>query len=290
MKAVNLLPPDLRSGGKSPAPAVSAGAEAAGGPGAFIAIGALALCVIALAAYVLTTNGVKDREAKLADVTADSVATTREVQALKPYADFANVAQGRVQTVTDLATQRFDWEQSLRDLSRALPADVTLSQLNGSLSSATSTGGGSSSLRSALDVPAIELQGCTSGQSKVATLMSRLRNVDGVTRVSVSKSDKETSTPRSMTAVAAAGTDLGTVGACGRGTNKPTFDLVAFFEGDAAAAVDPTQDAADSSQAPASATPASGDATPTPTPTATPAGGEATTTSATNTNPQGQSK
>src|ERR671939_642641 len=104
MKAVNLLPPDLRSGGRGPAPAVSAGTEDAGGPGAFIVLGALAMCVIALAGYVLTTNSIKDRQAKLADVTARSAAADREATALKPYADFETVANARVQTVHDLAT------------------------------------------------------------------------------------------------------------------------------------------------------------------------------------------
>lgn len=267
MKAVNLLPPDLRSGVKGPAPAVSAGTEDAGGPGPFVVLGALALCVVALAGYVLTSNGIKDRQAKLADVTARSEATTREVEALRPYADFEAVANARVKTVNDLATSRFDWEQSLRDLSRALPGDVTLSQLSGSVSSETGSGGGASPLRGALDVPALELMGCTTGQTDVARLMARLRNVDGVTRVSLAKSDKETSTVRSMPATAQT-TLPADVNACGRGS-KPTFNVIVFFEGKAAAAVQPSVVGA---TAPAAAT---GDAATTPaSATPTPAGGE----------------
>ena len=258
MKAVNLLPPDLRSGGKTPAPAVAAGAPETGGPGAFIVLGALALCVVALAGYVLTTNLVKDRETKLASVTTQAEAATRQAAALKPYADFEALANARIATVNDLATQRFDWEQSLRDLSRVLPGDVTLSQLSGTVSSQTGSGGGASPMRGAIDAPAIELQGCTSGQTDVAQLMSRLRNIDGVTRVSLSKSDKETPTTRSMTQEQSASNDLGDVNACGRGTNKPTFDLIMFFENDAAASVDPAG-TGDSATA-AAATPDKGDA------------------------------
>ena len=40
------------------------------------------------------------------------------------------MAKARVQTVRDLAGSRFDWEQALRDLSRAVPADVTLTSLD----------------------------------------------------------------------------------------------------------------------------------------------------------------
>ncbi len=285
MKAVNLLPHDLRSsGGNRPAPAVAAGDPEAGGPGAFIVLGALALCVVALAGYVLTSNLVKDREAELADTTARAAVVTRQVNELKPYADFESVANARIATVNDLATQRFDWEQALRDVSRTLPADVTLSQLSGTLSSATGSGGGSSSLRGALDVPAIELQGCTAGQSDVAELMSRLRGVDGVTRVSLAKSDKETATPRSMTQSATGSTALGDVNACGRGDGKPSFDLIMFFEGDADAAADPSGTGTNASAA-AAATPAPTDGAAKP----ESGTGTASTTSAT-TGTQGQTK
>ena len=281
MKAVNLLPQDLRSGGNRPAPAVAAGDPEAGGPGAFIVLGALALCVVALAGYVLTSNLVKDREAKLADTTAQAEAVTRQMNALKPYADFESVANARIATVNDLATQRFDWEQALRDVSRTLPADVTLSQLSGTLSSETGTGGGASSLRGALNVPAIELQGCTAGQSDVAELMSRLRGVDGVTRVSLSKSDMETATPRSMTEAASSGSStLGDVNACGRGDGKPSFELIMFFEDDADAAVDPS---GTGPKAAAGATPEPKEGE------AKPESGTASTTSAT-TGTQGQTK
>ena len=40
---------------------------------------------------------------------------------LKPYADFAAVAEERVRPSSDLAGARFRWKQALRDLSRALP-------------------------------------------------------------------------------------------------------------------------------------------------------------------------
>src|SRR5437763_982347 len=83
-------------------------------------------------------------------------------------------------------------------------------------------GGPATGIRGALDVPAIELQGCTNGQTDVARLMSRLRDVDRVTRVSLAKSDKETATPRppvAQTATAAtASTSTGAdVTACGKG-------------------------------------------------------------------------
>src|ERR687889_1608174 len=102
MRAVNLLPPDLRSGPKGPAPAVASG-EKTSGAGAFIVLGVLAFAVLALAAYVLAGNTVKDRRAELAAATAKAAGVTQQVNALKPYPDLESVPNARGQTVKDLA-------------------------------------------------------------------------------------------------------------------------------------------------------------------------------------------
>jgi len=258
MRAVNLLPPDLRSGPKGSAPAVSTGVENSG-PGAFVVLGVLAFAVVALAAYVLAGNTVKDRKAELAAATAKSAAVTQQVTALKPYADFESVANARVQTVKDLANSRFDWEQALRDLSRAVPADVTIASLKGDLGGATSGG-----IRGAITAPAITITGCTYTQTKVAALMARLRNIDGVTRVSLSKSDKEATAAGSSTDRTAPSA----TGFCGR-NDVPAFELVVFFEGAAAASTAPAPGAATTT--PSSTTSAGGAApSTTPAPSATP--------------------
>jgi hypothetical protein len=128
------------------------------------------------------------------------------------------------------------------------------------------TAAGGSGLRSAISAPAIELSGCTKSQPAVATLMSRLRNVQGVTRVSLSKSEK------AIDQAAAAG-DTSAAGPCGKGA-PPTFEMVVFFEkavvGTALADATGAAKTADSTGA--AAAPAAGAATPTPTPTATPGG------------------
>ncbi len=225
MKAINLLPPDLRgtpkrSGGVSSKPSVAP--EAPAGIGAYVVLGALAACVLALAAYVLTTNTVKDRQAKLEATNAQAAATTQRVAQLKPYADFKAMAETRIQTVKDLASSRFDWEQSLRDVSRAIPANVTLKTLTGTMSSGT-TGGGSS-IRGQIAAPAIELTGCTKSQKDVATLLSRMRGVDGVTRVSLGKSLKPAAADEGAVSGAVTEDD-----GCGTG-RPPAFEVVMFFE------------------------------------------------------------
>jgi Tfp pilus assembly protein PilN len=223
MKAINLLPPDSRGLPKGGAPKVAAAPEEPAGIGVFVLLGALALCVAALAAYVLTTNSVKDRQAQLDATTAQAAVVAQRVAQLKPYADFQQMAETRIQTVKDLAASRFDWEQALRDISRAIPTDVTLTSIDGSISSGA---GGSSSVRGAIDAPAIELKGCTLGQKQVATLLSRLRSVDGVTRVTLTKSTKPDQAAQTGTIPAGSGTAQT---ACGEG-RPPAFELVMFFE------------------------------------------------------------
>jgi Tfp pilus assembly protein PilN len=248
--------------------------EATGGAGPFIVLGVLAACVAGVAGYVLTTNTIKQREADLAAVTARQQALQSQVAALKPFADFDATTSSRVQTVKDLASSRFDWEQVLRDVSRAIPADVSLKSINGNVSTDAGGGSGGGSLRSAISAPAMTLTGCAPGQSQVARLMARLRNVDGVTRVSLSKSDVQV--------VAADQTSSGTslarrnAAPCGAGS-KPAFELVMFFEKATAAVQAPSaQPPAAGATATATATPAAGA---TATATATPAAGNTTTAS-----------
>jgi Tfp pilus assembly protein PilN len=262
MKAINLLPHDLRSTLKGAAPKAPVTPDEPGGIGAFAVLGALAVCVVALAAYVLTTNTVKDRQAQLQAATAQAEATRQRVDQLKPYADFQAMAETRIQTVKDLASSRFDWEQALRDISRAIPADVTLTSLNGTISSET---GGSSGIRSAIAAPAVELKGCAPGQKQVATLLSRLRSVDGVTRVSLGKSLKP-----DASAIPAATSGPGSVGGGCAGKRPPSFELVMFFEG---ADVPPTVEDVTVSGAAGTAQPATAGAQPG---TTQPAGGATT--------------
>ena len=217
MRAVNLLTPELRSsqkGSGAPRPSVM---DTKGGLGAFIVLGALALVVAGVAGYVLSTNVVKQKRSDLAAVSAQNDATLQRAAELKPYADFQTLARERASTVQALASARFDWEQSLRDLSRAMPGNVYLSSLKGTVGGGDSAGG--TGIRGAIGgAPAIELSGCTKSQPAVATMMSRLRNVQGVTRVSLSKSEKAT---------IAAGANA--VNPCGKGS-PPSFEVVVFFE------------------------------------------------------------
>jgi Tfp pilus assembly protein PilN len=254
---------------------LGAGPEATGGTGAFVVLGVLAACVAGVAGHVLVDNAIKQRQADLAEVTARQQALQAQANKLKPFADYDTMAKARVQTVRDLASSRFDWEQALRDLARAVPADITLSALNGDI--AAGAGGGGSQLRGAISAPAISVQGCAPGQTQVARLMARLHDIDGVTRVSLSSSSaqivEDSSTeeqPERERRLAAP---------CGPGKPR-SFDMVMWFEKAAAAvATTPTTASGTVTESP------SPEASPTPTPEPEDDGTSAASTS--NTTPQG---
>jgi len=217
MRAVNLLPPDLRGAAPaSAAPRARPERQRVEGVGAYLVLGALALCVAMLAVYVMAANTVNQKQSDLDEVTAQADTAAKSAAKLKPYADFEALAVARVRTVRGLAAARFDWEQALRDLSRAMPADVKLQTLNGDMGLPGTGGSAGDPLRGSISAPAISLGGCATSQPSVARMLSHLRAVDGVTRVSLSKSEKGDSTST-------------TPSACS-GTNPPSFSAVVFFE------------------------------------------------------------
>ena len=189
MRAVNLLPPDTRGASKASAE-LGAGPEAKGGAGAFVVLGVLAACVAGTAGVVLADNTIKQRSVDLAEVAQQQQVLQRQAAQLKPYADFDAMAKTRVQTVKDLAGSRFDWEQALRDLSRAIPADVTLSVAHRRHLQRRRRRRQRAAQRD-LRPGDHASRAAPRRRRQVARLMARLHDIDGVTRVSLSNSAAE---------------------------------------------------------------------------------------------------
>jgi Tfp pilus assembly protein PilN len=210
VRAVNLISADGGRGGRS------------GGLGVYALLGALALALVGVLAYVTTHNQVVERRAQLASLQAQTQALQARVDASRPYTEFAALAQARVETVRQLGKARFDWHRAFGDLARVMPGDVWLTSLLGTVTTGVNAGGGggdTSGVRSALPNPAIELSGCTTGHDEVARLISRLRLMTGVVRVSLSGSAK-----------AGSGSSSGGGGDCTYGhSNFTQFGVVVFF-------------------------------------------------------------
>jgi Tfp pilus assembly protein PilN len=226
VKAVNLIPAEA---GRISGPR----RELPRGPG-YIVLGLLGIALALVTVYVLTSNTISQRKAKLAVVQQQATQVQAQAQRLANYAQFAKLAQERADTVRQLASSRFDWRAALGDLAKVVPADTSLQALLGTVApgvSVSGPGGGvggatssdTSTLRADIPNPAFELRGCTKTQDDVARLMSRLRVMNGVTRVTLADSVKQD------TAQGAATVSTGTSSA-GCLANQPSFDLVVFFQ------------------------------------------------------------
>ncbi len=214
MRAVNLIPSDARR--------IARGGTRFDPAHAVIAVLAAALVFVTI--YTLTSNTISSRKAKLATLQSELVQEQAQSARLANYVAFEQLAQTRVQTVRDIASARFDWHDALADLAKVVPPNTALQSLSGSVVPSASVSGSSqngSAIRSDEPGPAIELSGCTKTQDEVAQLMSRLRLIDGVNRVTLNSSAK------SASSASGAGTSGGS-GGCS--SNWPAFDIVVFFE------------------------------------------------------------
>ena len=217
MRAFNLIPVESRRGGGS-----------SGGSGVYLLLGGLGALVLAVAAFVFVSNSVTSRKAELAALTVETTRTEAQAAALKPYLDFANLRQKRVSTIQALARNRFPWERTMRQIARVVPSNVWLTQFVGTVAPGITveevTGGDSSMLRSAVQAPAVQLIGCTYEHSEVSRLMSRLRRMTGVTRVSLATSEK----PKDDAVNVSGPGQL--VDDCRFSYRIPRFHIVVFFE------------------------------------------------------------
>jgi Tfp pilus assembly protein PilN len=187
MRAVNLIPPEAR-GERRPTRTGSL---------AYIVLGALVLALAGVTAVVMTGNSISDKKSEIASLQARQTELQAQIARVQSYSDLASLEQTRVATVTSLAQSRFDWSRSLRELALVIPDDVWLTSLQGSVSpDVTVEGGGgeaANSLRAQAPGPALMMEGCAAGHDSVAAFLDVLRDIDGVTRVAVTSSDRGTS-------------------------------------------------------------------------------------------------
>lgn len=215
MRPVNLIPSEAGRGGTR------------SGIAPYVLLGALATLLAGAAFYVLTHNTVIERRAEVASLRTRVTAAQAEVSKLESYREFATLAQTRVETVRQLGRARFDWHRTMRDLSKVMPDNVWLTSVLGTVAPGVAVegaaGGATSTLRSAVPTPAIEMTGCTTEHDNVVRLMSRLRLVSDVTRVALADTSKD---PDSS-----GGGGGGTGDSdCRHGhANFPKFELVIFF-------------------------------------------------------------
>jgi Tfp pilus assembly protein PilN len=238
MRPINLIPPEERR----------ASAPVRTGPIAYLLVGALALGVIAVTMIVLTDNKVADRKSTIAKLEQRQVAIQTRAGQLKPFIDFSQAESQRVEAIRSVADQRFDWERIMHELSLVLPSNLSLTSLT-----ATSAGAPDSTGVVSDSSPSLQMSGCASGHETVAGFLAALKDIDGVTSVTLQSSQHG-----GAGAASSASSTVSSSSDCGSAVQ---FQVTAAFgDASAPAAASPT------AAAPAATTSSSGSTT-----TATPA-------------------
>ena len=227
MRAVNLIPSEMRSGGRRPGRS---------GVGAYAVLGALGLVLAMVTAYTLASRTVSDKRAEVASVERQAAVAESRTTKNQNYTAFQQLSAQRTETVASLAASRFDWAHALAEVARVLPHNAWLSSIRATVTPSVSVDGTPDPLRQSLSLPAIELNGCTTSQKNVAGLVADLRRADGVKRVSLSSAKKSEVAASGTNSTADAATD-GSSGDCTQGNGeRPKFSLTLFYDAPVVAA------------------------------------------------------
>lgn len=228
MRAVNLVPADART-----ARGISAGRS---GGAVYALLGMLVVLVGLVALWATTSSKVSDQKAQLARIQQDVAQIQASAGALESPGAAQQERMTRTATVKALASSRIDWAERLDAISRTLPADVTLDNLD---AQATADATDPNAIADATG-PTVNLTGCAPSQQAVARLMPRLRSMPDVAGVALVASATE----------AGAGGPAKTEDTC----KGATFTMNLTYEGAATAPAATTAPPADGAAAPPTAT------------------------------------
>ncbi len=219
MRPVNLIPSNERRG-------ASRGSAQSTGYAPYIVLGVLAFAVLGMYLMVSTSNSISEKESELAQLKQDAELAQTAQQQTSSSGNIKAVAQGQFDAVASTIDSRFNFERRLRQLTHVLPKNVTLTDLSAEVApggEADAAQGGDEAIDPAVSGPSFDLKMCSSsgGWKTVAVTITRMRNLDGVTKVKVTEDLKRNES--------GAGGDTGAVtGGCAASSGF-TFGLKVSF-------------------------------------------------------------
>jgi Tfp pilus assembly protein PilN len=160
---------------------------------AYVLVGILAVLLAMSAAYVLTSNKINDSKTRAAEAKAEAERLEAQAKQLGPFASFTQVKQTRLTSVSQVATSRFDWERTMRELAHVIPPGSWLTTVDASVSGSPGDAATTTQTGEAGGPPAAQIVGCTATQSEAAKIMVRLRELHAVDDVKLNESSKSAS-------------------------------------------------------------------------------------------------
>ena len=207
MKPVNLLPQEARR--------TQATGERSGS--AYVIVGVLGALLLMVVGYVVVSNQVTTKTNRATAAEAKATALEAQASQKNAFTDFATIKDQRLQSVSSIASTRFDWERFMRELAHIMPARSWIQTADASTTGDTSSSGAgaapSASTTPAAPTdttgatavaavsPTANLVGCVPGQQDTAALMVRLGQLYRVTDVKLQESVVETSGGTSKTTI-----------------------------------------------------------------------------------------
>ncbi len=213
MRPVNLLPERDR-----------AQAPAAAGGSSYVVVGVLAALLLAVFAYVVTSNQINSRTTAIAEAEAEATQAETRAASFGSFQQFTQIKAARLASVKTLADTRFDWERLMRELALVLPSGssliaVTASSGEGAPATASTP---APAVTPTPGVPTLALTGCATSQPRVAVILVRLRQLHRAVDVQlVDSSQPETSGGAATAPIS------GTTGCFG---NDYTFNATVTFD------------------------------------------------------------
>jgi Tfp pilus assembly protein PilN len=153
----------------------------------YIALGALALLVLAIFGYVMTANQVASRNSEIAQARQQIAAAQTEAVTFKEFGDFASIKEQRLAAVRELATVRLDWERLFRELAHVLPPGVWLTGFDGQAAPPNpEAGAGATDSVGQM----LMLAGCAESHRQIADVLVRLRELHVAEEVELAKTSR----------------------------------------------------------------------------------------------------
>ncbi|MFT4035232.1 MAG: PilN domain-containing protein [Patulibacter sp.] len=213
MRAVNLVPADQRS-------SIGFNPGQSGGL-AYVVVGALGAALLCTYAYANADKQLSQAKRDTQTITATANSHATAAAGYGSYQTALTSVQQRVSAIESLASARFDWAGTMRELARVTPRDVQLSTLSLDVGGGNGAGG----------APTVKINGCAADTETVADFISRLEAMRRVTSVALSNT----------TAGGTAAGDAAGSGACTVAESYRTFAIdVQYQAGTARPAADAT--------------------------------------------------
>ena len=175
---INLLPAEERK---------AAGSGGRSGGVVYAVLGALALAVVFASLSAMVGNDISSKDQQLAVISQQADTAEGEATRLSAYSDFSALRQRRIDTITQLTGNRTNWAHNLGELARTLPRNVWLTAVDGANGAPALAGAAPTA-----DAPgaSLAITGCTTGHRSVASVMSAMRRMDGIQKVTLTSTEK----------------------------------------------------------------------------------------------------